>query len=1132
MKAELLIKLDEFIRKFYKNRVIRGSMISGGLLLLLLLIILPAQYFGQFNVLFRTILFYSFLSVGFGVFVFLILIPLLKMFRLGKVIGYDEAAKIIGKYFPEVSDKLLNALQLQRQGSSVPGTSLELLEAGINQKISELRPVPFTNAIDLTLNRRFLPVLMLPLFFITAIYLIKPAVITDSAKKIVRHSSYFEKPSPFTWQILNSNLRAIQNKDFELSVKLTADAVPEQVFLETKGFQYKLENTKEGIYKYHFSNLQQDVEFAFFADGFYSGSYQLKVLPEPSILSFMLRAVFPAYVGKKEELLSNNGELVCPEGTRLTWTFDTRNTDALQMQMNGKSKSPETFSNGKFVFSHTVKNTFQYQIFASNKLGVPSDTLRYQIVSVPDNFPTIQASQLPDSMQTGDIMYLLEGEDDYGLTACRFYFEVLDNSGKTIKKGSAPIPFDNSGKSQMIPFAWNISASGINRGDQLKYFFEITDNDAVNGPKTSRSREFLLQTKTEEQLHAEAGKSRQASKSAMQKSISRAKEIERELNELNKKIQEKKILTYDEIKKMKDLLDKQKMLEKEVEQVKNENMKMMNEQMQFSEQKESLLEKQKQLEKLFNEVLPPELKEKIKELEKMLQEMNKEKMQQALEDMKKDTKDIEKELDRTLSLFKQMEFEEKLKNTIGDIEKLADKEEKLAEESKKGDISSDELKKNQENIEKDFSELTEQMKELGKQAEELEMEQKDLFGDQMQEKQKDIQNDMKESSSQLQQNKKKKASETQSKASQKMKQMANQMQSMAASMEADEKEEDLKSLRVILENLLRLSFNQEDLMKRFASVDRNNPQYVKLNQEQKKLQEDAKVIEDSLFALSKRQPQMEAYVNREISSIRSNMEKAIRSMADRNVPEGASRQQYVMTSINNLALILSESFEQMQQQMANSKPGSGKCSKPGGSGQGKGKKPSVAQMKKMQEQINRQIEKLKSELEKEKASNQGKKPSKEKGRQGPPTGRDGQSTSEQLARMAAQQEAIRRELQKAADQMKKDGKDPSGNLRNLADMMDKTENDLVNKNITRETIRRQQEIMNRLLEAENAEREREQDEKRTSSAPQNEIFSNPDKFLAYKTQKMKEAEMIKTIPANLQPFFKSKINRYYNTLKK
>lgn len=86
--------------------------------------------------------------------------------------------------------------------------------------------------------------------------------------------------------------------------------------------------------------------------------------------------------------------------------------------------------------------------------------------------------------------------------------------------------------------------------------------------------------------------------------------------------------------------------------------------------------------------------------------------------------------------------------------------------------------------------------------------------------------------------------------------------------------------------------------------------------------------------------------------------------------------------------------------------------------------------------------------------------------------------SEGLAKLAAQQEALRRELQKAADKMNKDGKQGNGGLSKLAEEMEKTENDLVNKMITQETLRRQQEILTRLLEAEKAERERELDKKR------------------------------------------------------
>jgi hypothetical protein len=43
---------------------------------------------------------------------------------------------------------------------------------------------------------------------------------------------------------------------------------------------------------------------------------------------------------------------------------------------------------------------------------------------------------------------------------------------------------------------------------------------------------------------------------------------------------------------------------------------------------------------------------------------------------------------------------------------------------------------------------------------------------------------------------------------------------------------------------------------------------------QRKLRDDAKVIEDSLFALSKRVPQLEAIVNREMNAVNGNMDEA------------------------------------------------------------------------------------------------------------------------------------------------------------------------------------------------------------------------------------------------------------------
>jgi hypothetical protein len=93
--------------------------------------------------------------------------------------------------------------------------------------------------------------------------------------------------------------------------------------------------------------------------------------------------------------------------------------------------------------------------------------------------------------------------------------------------------------------------------------------------------------------------------------------------------------------------------------------------------------------------------------------------------------------------------------------------------------------------------------------------------------------------------------------------------------------------------------------------------------------------------------------------------------------------------------------------------------------------------------------------------------------------------------------------------------------------MEETETDLVNKIISDETIKRQKEILTRLLESEKAEKERDWDEKRESNEAKNEIYSNPAKFFEYNRIKIKELELLKTVPPSLKPFYKNKVNEYF-----
>ena len=137
-------------------------------------------------------------------------------------------------------------------------------------------------------------------------------------------------------------------------------------------------------------------------------------------------------------------------------------------------------------------------------------------------------------------------------------------------------------------------------------------------------------------------------------------------------------------------------------------------------------------------------------------------------------------------------------------------------------------------------------------------------------------------------------------------------------------------------------------------------------------------------------------------------------------------------------------------------------------------------------------------------------------------------SSEQFARMAARQEALRRQMEELMQKIKNKGGQPGGDMTHL---MEQTEKDLVNKRLSNETMKRQQEILTRLLESEKAEREREQDEQRKSTEAKTEFTSNPERFLEYKRLKEKEMELLITVPPSLTPFYKEKVNEYFNQLK-
>ncbi|MBK7944672.1 MAG: DUF4175 domain-containing protein [Flavobacteriales bacterium] len=817
-----------------------------------------------------------------------------------------------------------------------------------------------------------------------------------------------------------------------------------------------------------------------------------------------------------------------PAGTEVTWSIRARSADALALRLADTVLAASMDAGaGVFHARQVLLNSQNYTMKVSRNGQPGRDSLIHRVEVIPDLFPAIHADLHQDSAAIKLLHFSGEASDDHGIRRLSFHFRFAtggDSVPVQLRQGSLSLPLDARATRQRFFHTWNLSELSISPGDRIEYWFEVWDNDGVNGSKSARTAMGIFAAPSLKELSERQDARSESAKEKLRESMQEAKELQRELDKLRRELLEKKEADWQDKRRLEDIIDRQKKLELQIERAADDVRHNQLERQEFSPADERLMEKQQRVQELFENVLSEEMKDLYKKVEELMQHLDKEMLQEQLREMKLGQEDVEKELDRALEMLKRMEVEQKAEDLAQRLKDLAKRQDKLAEETEAGKRSQEEIKQEQEGLNKEFEGLREQLDELGKKNDELEQPMSLPETDQQEQ---EIEDHQKQGSDQLEKEQNQKASGNQKSAAEKMEQLAFKMQSAMQSAEQEQQEEDADALRQLLENIVHLSFEQESLMNAAAATSIRDPRWVQHGRVQRKLRDDAKVIEDSLFALSKRVPQIQSVVNREMNSVNDNMDEGRRLLGEaraneRFKPMAADKQQRAMTSLNNLALLLDEALQQMMQQMnAQSKPGSGSCNKPGKKPGGQGGQ-GIAKMKAQQQALQKQLEEMR------KAQEQGRKPGEKPGQQNP-GGMGLPGMSQQLAQMAAQQAAIRKEMQRIAQEMNKDGSGAGNEINKLAQQMEQQERDLVNKNISPETLRRQQEIMVRMLEHEKAERERELDQKRTSQEGLIMPPANPSLFVKQQLLKTREAELLRTLPPGLKPYYRERVNAYFGT---
>lgn len=1120
-------KLEQFIKKFYTNELLRGTIFFVGIGLLYFLFTLFVEYFLWLKPTARTLLFWTFVVVEFFLLFRFILFPIFKLFKLQKGINYDAASKIIGNHFSEVGDRLTNFLQLSQDTNTS-----ELLLASIDQKANTLQPIPFGNAVNFGTNKKFLPLAIVPILFFVFFYLSGNSnFISQSFNRVVHYKEQFLPPAPFEFQVLNKTLQTEQNQDFLLKVKTVGKVVPENAMIFIGDESYFMETTKAGEFQFVIPKPKENLEFHVEANNVSSNEYELNVVTVPSIANFEMVLNFPGYLNKKAEVIKGTGNAVLPEGTRVTWRMNTLATQKVEW-LDATAKYPFSKQDNQFLLSKSINQNTDYQIVTSNTKVQNYEKLNYQISVVKDQFPTIAVGNAPDSLKIEKNYLLGQVSDDYGLSKLQVVYYPKD---KLANAKRATIAVKRDVYDQFV-FAFP-SNLPVEEGVSYEYYFEIFDNDALHNFKSTKSSTFSNRIATESEKEDQVLQQQNDNINSLEKSLKTQDKQLNEMEKLQKMGKEKDNLEFKEQQKVNDFLNKQKQqdeLMKNFAEKMKENLDKVK-----TDKKDEVKELLKdRLDKVDKDI--EKNKKLLDELQKLNEKLQKEELFEKMDKLKQQSKNQTKSLQQLVELTKKYYVEKKAEQIADKLEKLSEKQDKLSENEKENSTEK------QEEINKEFDKIQEELKELDKDNKELK---KPVELPDTAPKEKSIDEDLKKASDELKKDSKAGAKPKQKSASKKMKQMSQGMQSSMEMGEQEQLEEDIVVLRQILDNLLAYSFSQESVMGQFKGLKRGSPSFNKNLKIQQDLKQEFKHVDDSLFAFSLRNPKVSEGVTLEIGNVQYNIDKAIESLADANVPKGVSHQQFATSASNKLADMLASILfnMQMSMQMSGSGKGKGKPSPGKGSG-GDSQLPDIIKKQgelgdKMKDGMKPGSKPGNKPGEKPGEGKDGKDGEKEggkdgKGKQGKDgksgsggsgqgnsdgeNGQDSEGDAKAIMEIYKEQQQLREALQ---NELNKQG--IGGQGQNALEQMKQIEKQLLNKGFNNEVLQKILNVKYEMLKLEKAVQLQGEEKKRQSETSKKE-FTNSTNALPVRLQEyLNSVEILNRQTLPLRSNFNQKVQEYF-----
>ncbi|MEM6648289.1 MAG: DUF4175 family protein, partial [Bacteroidota bacterium] len=691
-------RLHATIRRITLAQVLAGLLLCLGILAGLWLIATAAEARLWMGTAPRTLIFWSAAALTAGLLGYFFLTPLLRLIGLLPRPADEDVAKQIGTHYPEVSDRLVNILDLTSGRAS--GAASPLVDRAVSQLGREVSPVPFEEIEQFDDAKRVGRLAIMPMLGLAAFWMVAPVTFLDASKRLLSPASTFQPPAPFALTVSPGDVELVRGESLTIAVEARGATLPNELTLrlnqsgEDLVEEVRLTADSLGVFTHTLVNVRSDLRYAATADPVETAWYGVDVTERPIVRGVQVSLTFPSYTGIPPQRLDPNvGDVTALRGTRVDIEVGVGGEAVEEALLVFDGDREEALALEGMTASGTfrVLQAGRYQIALENAQGLRNgDPIPYTITPIADAAPTIvllapeDNAILNDDLATG---LRLRMTDDFGFARLRLHYRLTEsqfgNPSDAFSTLDLPIAAPRTLDQEVLK-TWQLAGeSGLDLvpGDVVEYYVQVWDNDQVSGLKSARTATQRLRLPSLAEQYEQLDEQQDETQEELTDLQDEAQQIRDDFEELRDELRQKQEADWEDERLIEQLKERQQTMEERVDNLSNQVEEMRQQMEENSLVSEETLDMYEDLQRTMEEINSPELQEALQQLQDAMQNLDLQQMQESIQQFEFNEQQYQKRLDNALQLFKQLRTQQDLEELSRRAEDLAEQEERLAEKT-------------------------------------------------------------------------------------------------------------------------------------------------------------------------------------------------------------------------------------------------------------------------------------------------------------------------------------------------------------------------------------------------------------------------------------------------------------------